>query len=716
MYLLRAKLTILYVNFARFQLSVAVCSCIFARHMKRIILIYIWLCLLGQGAALAQINPNNPYGDTVDEFGNVVDRFGNQVDPAMRPQLNDTSNVEIESLPPTLYMWQLDERFGNVNRMPADTAHHNFHNVNLTEGVTGHYNYLANLGAPRLSHVFFERSNKAETLFMEPYSFFFLPPQDFKFTNSNVPYTNLTYYKAGNSVNGEERFQAYFSVNVNKQLAFGFNLDYVYGRGYYNHQSTSLFNGSPFISYMSDRYEASLLYNYNYLKNNENGGITDDRYIIDPEGMANGQAAYGSVNIPTVMNASTNYNSDRYVFLNHRYKLGFYRELPKEEGDTLPPLEEFVPVTSFIHTMKLEWAKHKFTSEDNLEDYYANTYFLPDADYVNDSTSYFSVKNLLGIALLEGFNKYAKAGLTAFISHKFSRYKLMNMDLSTDVMTENEVYAGMEIAKREGNLLHYRAIGELGLLGTAIGQFRVNGDADLNFRLWKDTVTVTARAYVKNELPSFYMRHYHSRHFYWDNSFTKEFRTRVEGELSIPRWGTVLKAGVENLKNYTYFNSQALPEQFGGNIQVLSASLCQNFKLGIFHLDNEIIWQKSSNGVVLPLPELSLYHNLYLQTKLFKKVLSVQLGADVRYFTQYHAPAYMPAIGQFYLQPEDELVQIGNYPLVNVYLNFQLKRTRIFAMMYHVNEGLGRRNYFYAPHYPINPRLLKFGVSWNFYD
>ena len=48
----------------------------------------------------------------------------------------------------------------------------------------------------------------------------------------------------------------------------------------------------------------------------------------------------------------------------------------------------------------------------------------------------------------------------------------------------------------------------------------------------------------------------------------KEFRTRIEGELSIARWRTRLKAGVENIKNYTYFNQQAMPEQKSGSIPV----------------------------------------------------------------------------------------------------------------------------------------------------
>ena len=66
------------------------------------------------------------------------------------------------------------------------------------------------------------------------------------------------------------------------------------------------------------------------------------------------------------------------------------------------------------------------------------------------------------------------------------------------------------------------------------------------------------------------VRHYHSKHFMWDNDMDKEFRTRIEGELGIARWRTRLKAGVENIKNYTYFNQQAVPEQKSGSIQAVS--------------------------------------------------------------------------------------------------------------------------------------------------
>ena len=724
--------------------------------MRRILLTYILLFVLGLLAVQAQ----QPF-NTLDNR----DRYGNQVDPSTQPDSLDTG-TDVQSIPPKLYMWKLSETLGNRTIVPADTLALNFQNTNLVGGMTGEYNFLGNLGSPRLSRIFFNRQDDEPTLFMAPYSSFFVRPDQVFFTNSNVPYTNLTYYKAGNKVNGEERFKSYFSVNVNKRLAFGFNFDYLYGRGYYANQSTSHFNAGLFGSYIGERYQIQAVYNNFFMKMNENGGIANDGYITRPDTMAEGKKEYSSTTIPVKMEQTSNRNKDFYVYLTQRYRLGFKRRVLKEEAqnnsvqqrfspaapttsiassiapadslatdslatDSLPAnnlamgdnlsldslnsnhalpedtnfVEEFVPVTSFIHTFKIERARHKYQSVSTPDE---NAYYNKQG-VSRDSTTAFSVKNVFGIALLEGFNRYAKAGLTGYISHKFSRYDLMNADsMTVDRFTEQEIYVGGELAKRQGKTLHYSIDGEVGIMDKAMGQFRVNGNMDLNFRLWKDTVNLIIRGFVKNTLPSFYMRHYHSNLHVWDNdNMEKEFRTRVEGELNIDRWGTNLRAGVENVKNYTYLNQKAVPEQNSGNIQILSATLKQNFRAGIFHLDNEVTWQKSSNETVLPLPQISVYSNLYLLTKLAKKVLTVQLGADVRYFTKYNAPAYTPSIQQFHLQPENDQVEIGGYPIVNVYANLHLKRTRLFAMYSHVNQGMGTRNSFLVPHYPINPSLLR---------
>lgn len=691
--------------------------------MKRI-LFYIFFLVTGHAMLYAQMPIRNNSTNGFDEDGmpvnsdEVIDKDSNQI---------DTKTIPIE-----LRMWTVDRRLGNIQPVPVDTVFHQFQNTNLTEGMNGQFNYLGNLGSPRISRIFFDRPDYTPFMFTDPYSAFIMQPSDIRYTNTKSPFANLTYYKGGNKRTGEDRFKSYFSVNINKRLGIGFSIDYLYGRGMYASQSTAFFNGNLFATYLGDAYNMHFLFTTDNLKMAENGGITNDNYIIDPQAMNDGKRQYESRDIPTNLVNTFNYNREYAVFLTHRYNLGFYKEA--ESKDPKKPKKEFVPVTSFIHTLDLQTNDRRFLGNAPDSSLYVNS-FLDNKD-TKDQTKHLFVKNTVGIALREGFNKWAKFGLTAFASYEYRNYTLPDtlnsrLDRFTKKYSENTLSVGGELAKAQGKVLHYNVTGEIALAGTDVGQFNIDGKMDLNFRLFKDTVRLQAHAFIKNRNPSFYFRHYHANHYWWDNNdLSKEFRTRVEGELAIDRWRTNLKVGVENVKNYTYFDNADIPDpkdktkfldnvavrQYNGSIQVFSAILNQNFKLGILRLDNEIVYQKSSNNTVLPLPDFSLYHNLYLDFTLFKKVVNVELGADLRYFTKYYAPDYAPGVGQYYLQNPENSVKIGGYPVINVYANIHLKRTRIFVMMYHINQGMGNSNYFLAPHYPIDPRMFKFGISWNFFD
>lgn len=703
--------------------------------MRKIFFIAIILLICGT------ISAQNTYqqGQFTRQFGssasgtdsNLYDRNGNPIDT--------TSVIDASTIPIGLSCWKIDRQFGNMTEVPVDTLQHDFQNTNDTGGPTGHYTYLGNLGSPRISHVFFERKDPEQFFFLDPYDFTVVEPEDVVYTNTKSPFTNLTYYKQGGSSDGEERFKAYFAVNANKRLGFGFNIDYVYGRGKYMNQSTALFNGNLFAYYLGDKYNMHFSFINDNLKVAENGGIVDDRYVTRPLDMAEGGKVYANDEIPTNLSQVWNHNTGYHAFLTHRYNVGFYRENP-DAKDTVNT-EIFVPVTSFLHTVKVDINRRKYISYDEAQNqqYFQNNYLT---DVQRDETKQLAVKNTIGISLREGFNKWAKAGLTAFMSHEYRRFTMTDtlartpgQRIPTDYV-ENTISAGGQLIKEQGQTLHYNVMGEIALVGEDAGQFQIQGKGDLNFRLFSDTVRLEANAYIKNLNPIFYYRHFHSKHYWWDNNdLSKIMRTRIEGKLSVDRWKTQLKAGVENIKNYTYLDNTSVKytetssgkevttykndvaiKQNSGNIQVFSAALRQDFKLGIFHLDNEITYQKSSNQDVLPLPELTLYHNLYIKFGLAKKVLQIEMGADVRYFTQYYAPDYAPAIGQFYLQNKETRYKLGGYPLLNGYINLHLKRTRIFIAMYNLIQGQGEKSYFLAPHYPLNPRLLKFGLSWNFFD
>ena len=705
--------------------------------LKYIFILIGVLCFLLPVSAQNSISSSRGSSASGRSLG-THDRNGNPIDT--------TAVTDASTIPIGLYQWKVTRRLGNIVPVPVDTLHAGFQNTNDPAGPTGQYNYLGNLGAPRMSRIFFDRKEESQFFFTDPYDQSVLRPEDVTFTNTFSPYTNLTYYKSFHNRNSEERFKSYFAVNANKKLGFGFYIDYLYGRGMYNNQSTAFFNGGLFASYRGDKYDLHFIFNNDNLKMRENGGITDDRYITDPLDMAEGKKQYESMDIPTVFNKVWNHNTSYHAFLTHRYNLGFYKD--KEDhlnndslsvaNDSIETAKEFVPVTSFIHTLELDFNGRKYITQDDAQNrqYFEHTYFGNDSIDQNRRTS---VRNTFGISLREGFNKWAKAGLTAFLTHEYRDFTLPD---TTDVpdqrvikhYKENVIYVGGELLKEQGKLLHYKVLGEIAVAGEDAGQFRVEGNGDLNLNLLGDSVRLDVNAYIKNLNPVFYYRNFHSKHYWWDNSdLSKIMRTRVEGKLNFKRLGTTLRAGVENIKNYTYLANTSVPitnssgdiisfknnadvKQHSGNIQVFTAMLQQKLKFGIFHLDGEVAYQKSSEQSILPLPELSAYGNLYIHAGLVKNVLQVSLGADVRYFTKYNAPDYSPVIGQFYLQNPENTVAIGGCPMVNVYANLHWKRTRIFVMMYNVNQNSGNSRYFLAPHYPISPRILKLGISWNFFD
>lgn len=398
-------------------------------------------------------------------------------------------------------------------------------------------------------------------------------------------------------------------------------------------------------------------------------------------------------------------------------------------ADTLWMKTEYVPVTSFIHTMQFDNFRRIYQAYTTPENYYLDSYPTSNGDSIFDKTKHYRLQNTFAVSLLEGFNKWAKAGLKAFVTSDLRHFELPDTISRTTGYNEHNVNIGAQLAKTQGRTLHYNITAETCIVGKDLGQLKIDASADLNFAFLGDTVTLAANGFIHRLNPSFYFRHYHSRHFWWDNDdMSKIFHSRVEGLFSYRKTHTTLRVAFDEIKNYTYMamsygiaddysriGNSVSARQHTGAISLLTLSLSQDFRLGPVNWENVLTYQKSSEEKVIPLPALNIYTNLYLRFKL-ARVLKCDLGADARFFTKYYAPDYSPALGQFAVQEGESRIQVGNYPVVNVYANFHLKRTRFFVMMSHVNAGNGNRMYFFTPHYPLNQRIFRFGVSWNFFN
>ena len=404
----------------------------------------------------------------------------------------------------------------------------------------------------------------------------------------------------------------------------------------------------------------------------------------------------------------------------------------KNAEDSLFYKSEYVPVTSFIHTVKFDNYRRIYEAYQTPADYYLNEYY--DAgrltgDSIYDQTKHWHMKNTFAIAMLEGFNKWAKAGLKAFAGYDLRHYELPTMEGGFEKYNEHVLSVGGQLSKQEGKTLHYNAVAEIGLTGVDAGTLAIDGNVDVNIPFLGDTLQVRGDAFFHRETPSFYYRNYHARHLWWENDLDKTIHTRIMGTLSFPKTRTKLRVAVDEIKNYTYFSQSyditekglrtgvmVTPMQESGGINLLTAQLEQNFRLGILNWENLFTYQHSSKESVLPVPDFNVYTNLYIKFKVVK-VLNIDLGADMRYFTSYEAPDYSPYMGQYTVQGNGENnVKIGNYPIVNVYANVHIKHTRFFVMMSHINAGQGDKNYFFAPHYPMNERVFRIGVSWNFFN
>ena len=406
--------------------------------------------------------------------------------------------------------------------------------------------------------------------------------------------------------------------------------------------------------------------------------------------------------------------------------------------------EEYVPVTSFIHTARFDNYRRIYQAYETPANFYAQNYFnygTAANDSIYDSTKHWSLKNTFAVALLEGFNKWVKAGLKAFLSYELRHYALPTMQTPSGstiaffngdkTWNQHDISVGGQLLKTLGKTFHYDVSAEAWLAGSRAGQLHVDGHADLGFPLFGDTVQLAATAFFHRSAPSFYMNQYYGKHYMWDNNLSQEIHSRILGEFSLQKTRTKLRVGYDVLKNYTYFGIQNDRVRSGDNylvqhndlnvrqssspISLLTLQLQQDFRLGIFNWQNVLTLQKSSKDDILPVPIFNAYSNLFLRFKV-ARVLDVDLGVDGRYFTSYYAPEYIPGIGAFGIQEtEASRTKIGNYPHLNAYANFQLQHTRFFIMFTHVNSAEGGK-YFFTPHYPLNQRVLQFGISWNFFN
>lgn len=636
--------------------------------------------------------------------------------------------------------WTLSWPLGTRVESTMDTLLYNYQRHFTTAITSDAWATTGQFTGPAMNMIYFQRPESSDFYFNNAISYWLPSFSKQKFYNVYIPMTQLSYGWGYGTESRTDYLQAVFAGNVNRKIGFGAWIEYPYTIGSYANQSAKGIGYGLTGYYNGDRYEMQAFFNQFNHKNRENGGITDDLYITDPAKLQGGVNSIEPKSIPVNLTAAQNRLTGSEFYMSHAYKVGFWRDLTQPE-DTVER-REYVPVTKFVYTFDWQTNHHTFVNNNasDASKFWDNTYF--DLTGTNDDAYHWSVTNTVGIEMIEGFQKWAKFGLAAYASYEIDRYSysvpglgdiinppmpdypeepvpdneglspLPDVNLGNFNKTRNRLWIGGRLEKTKGSIIRYAADAKFGLLGDAIGEIDIAGNIETKFKLGKDTVRISADGFFRNLEPNYMLKKYVGNHFIWDNNFGKIRSFRAQGKLYIPWSKTELRVGFENIQNQIYFNSACLPQQYSGSVQIFSAAIDQKLQFGIWNWDNTLTYQASSNMEVMPLPSFALYSNMYLHFKAFR-ALTVQVGIDCDWYTKYRGYSYQPATMTFHSQGSGG-IDTGNFIMSNVYLTARLYKVRLFLMCSHLNQGWFSKNYFSMPHYPIDPRQFRLGLSIDF--
>ena len=222
--------------------------------------------------------------------------------------------------------------------------------------------------------------------------------------------------------------------------------------------------------------------------------------------------------------------------------------------------------------------------------------------------------------------------------------------------------------------------------------------------------TLEAKAVMTSRTPKLMLVHFAER----SNSVLKPVKTALVGAQF--RYKDVVDLSVQatHYDHNTWFDTTLMAVEGAAPLWLYQARLTTRLQLGWMHLDMQHLLQHSTDTAQMPVPMVATKNSLYADVTLFRGALRAQLGVDIRYHTMFYSPNYDPYTGLFYHQ---RTARVGGYLWGDVFLNLQLKRASFYVKAGHLNAlWEEERKYFLLPHYPGRGFAFFYGITWKFFD
>lgn len=615
-----------------------------------------------------------------------------------------------------------------------------FHKMDVHEPDTSfnlHYNdypflqkdvnatWLGVAGSPVQYYDFFKRKSTDKVSFYEAQESWSHSVEDLPFYNSKTPHTELAYWGTlfADKQKISDNIRIFTTQNITPELNVTFEFNRFGGEGILENETTINKTLAASTNYLGKKYLMHAGYIYNMVSRKENGGIIDNSWIRD--------TTVDAREISVALNDASSKIKKNSVFLDQQYRIPFYflDKLSKKKdsldvgnGSDSTHFNTDVTTAFIGHSSEFSTYTRKYTDVlgfDTAKDFYNNTFYYHPGSSA-DSTRVMRLDNKAFLRLQPWSDEGVVSKLDVGVGYKLMKYYMMDPTFLHRTSNKNwnssYLYAGAE--GQISKYVHWDALGDFNFAGNEAGDFSIAANAGFDIfpfrRERKSPISFNAHFETSLDEPEYYEQHYFSNHFKWENEFSKISTTKVQGEISIPKWRLRASVGYSLLANNIYYDTLGIVRQNTAPMSILSARLDKDFVIAdLFHLDHKVLFQMSSNEDVVPLPKVALNIRYYIQFTI-QKVLQMQIGANGFYTTPWYMPGWNPEVGVFYNQKKEKY---GNSPYFDVFINMQWKRACIFVKLENAGQGwpMDKADYFSAHHYIRTQRAIKIGFFWPFY-
>jgi len=616
-------------------------------------------------------------------------------------QILDDSTKLIYSAKTTQYFTFGDVLYNTNRKTSIDTSLINLHNYNyyFKNGIL--YQDLGNFGTP-LNRIYYEVPNsigkKLGFTTMNEYGY---DPDKLEYFDTKSPYTKVMYVQGAL---GQQMLEAQHTQNIKPYWNVGFSIKRMVaikqiGVSGVKEQQMTHYSFNTHSSYFSKNKRYTFLFSFTHLDHveYENGGILPD------SGATKADLFHYKLETPQLYSRPNGRTVPTHLRSYQKTSnFRFFNQYNITKGKGLQVFHQFDYSTAFIRYDD-DYLYNLVPSEQNAG-YYPNLYF--DTISTHDRIAYELYENKAGI---KGSAIKEKLFYLAYARRRDFGYSQTNYQtFQRNVHRYHENFIGGQA--------EYRITDTMAL--SAKAEYYIGRDYlfDFNFRSKFLDAGYTSISYS----PTLFQLSNVSNSYIWQNDFSNTYANsaRIAAKVNAGRLFISPFAEYTNVYQMIYYNSQALPQQSNGLVNMTSVGLSGKFTYKIFCAEEYIRYTNIGGADVWRAPALFNMTRLYVYGPLFRHALRLQLGVEAFWKSGYYGNAYSPATQQYYLSDRSNSFNyLDSYLLTNVFLNTQIKRGFVFLKFSHINQGIAQPpGYFITPYYTALPRSFEFGVRWLFYD